>query len=146
VGGQRWPGPLSTTPARVTAFIALIWLREAARPSLGGWGRKRPGRKGTPFGGAYKVSTSLTRFGSRLIEKKTRGSRQPLIAGPIRRRTSTTITWTKEGVRSTLAPEKAKTVIARNLKRSVDVTHQKAMRLGVTRGSKEENGAKAARR
>jgi hypothetical protein len=45
--------------------------------------------------------------------------------------------WTKEDVRTlkTLAREKTKTtVIARQLKRSVGATHQKAMRLGVTLG------------
>jgi hypothetical protein len=45
--------------------------------------------------------------------------------------------WTKEDVRTlkTLAREKTKTtVIARELKRSVGATHQKAMRLGVTLG------------
>ena len=49
--------------------------------------------------------------------------------------------WTKDDVRTlkTLAREKAKTtVIARQLKRSVGATHQKAMRLGVTLGEVEE--------
>ncbi len=47
--------------------------------------------------------------------------------------------WTKEDVRTlkTLAREKRKTtVIARTLKRSMGATYQKAMRLGVTLGSR----------
>jgi 1,6-anhydro-N-acetylmuramate kinase len=52
--------------------------------------------------------------------------------------------WTKEDVRTlkSLAREKTKTtVIARKLKRSVGATHQKAMRLGVTRGGGRKNPA-----
>jgi len=47
--------------------------------------------------------------------------------------------WTKEDIRTlkTLAREKRKTtVIARTLKRSIGATYQKAMRLGVTLGSR----------
>jgi len=46
--------------------------------------------------------------------------------------------WTKEDIRTlkALARERVKTsVIARNLKRSVGATHQKAMRLGVKLGT-----------
>jgi hypothetical protein len=46
--------------------------------------------------------------------------------------------WSKEDIRmmKTLAREKTKTsVIARKLKRSVQATYQKAMRLGVTLGA-----------
>jgi hypothetical protein len=46
--------------------------------------------------------------------------------------------WTKEDVRTlkTLARDKVKTtMIARQLKRSVGATHQKAMRLGVKLGT-----------
>jgi hypothetical protein len=57
-------------------------LAERSGQALAGGGRKRPGRKGTPFWGAHKVSNSLTRFGSWLIEKKTPRSRK----SPTRRR------------------------------------------------------------
>jgi hypothetical protein len=56
--------------------------------------------------------------------------------------------WTKDDVRTlkTLAREKAKTtVIARQLKRSVGATHQKAMRLGVTLGGGRRKKAASRR-
>jgi hypothetical protein len=52
--------------------------------------------------------------------------------------------WTKEDVRTlkTLAREKTKTTaIARQLKRSVDATYQRASKLGVTLSGGRKRGA-----